>query len=113
VLEGGRLVGILTESDLYRSFVGLTGAARPSTRLMVQCEDSADGLARLFEILASQRARLVSVISPPVDQGRRHVLLRVALFNALPLVRALEEAGFPVETPADLDPGAAAERGGG
>jgi acetoin utilization protein AcuB len=113
VLEDGRLVGILTESDLYRSFVGLTGAGRPSTRLLVRCEDSAESLARLFAELARLRARVVSVISPPADQGHREVLVRVAMLHALPLVKALEAAGFPVDTPADLDRGAAVERGRG
>lgn len=103
VLEDGKLVGILTESDLYRSFVSLTGAGRPSTRLMVQCDDTAEALSRLFAELDRARARIVSVISPPIGGGHRHVLLRVAMFNALPLIQALEAAGFLVERPQGPD----------
>jgi acetoin utilization protein AcuB len=99
VVENGKLVGILTESDLYRSFVSLTGAGTPSTRLLVRCEDSAAELGRLFTVLGESRARIVSAISPPVDTAHRDVLLRVAMLNARPLIDALEAAGFEVEQP--------------
>ena len=38
VLDGGKLVGILTETDLLRAFAELFGATEPSTRIEVHVE---------------------------------------------------------------------------
>jgi acetoin utilization protein AcuB len=102
VVQGGKLMGMLTESDLYRAFVSITGAARPSTRLLIRMEDGAGALSRLFAIVQEQGARVTGVLSPPPDGGSRCVLLRVAVFDAHPLIGALESAGFEVDHPEAL-----------
>ncbi len=99
----GRLVGIITESDLFHALVRLVGAQEPSTRLRLRLHggDPAE-LARALTIVAQHAGRLAGLLAEPVDaQGRWPVTLRVRTIYPGPLLRDLEAAGIEVEQPAE------------
>ncbi|HEY7347528.1 MAG TPA: CBS domain-containing protein [Ktedonobacterales bacterium] len=99
----GRLVGIITESDLFHALVRLVGAQEPSTRLrlMLRGGDPAH-LASALMIVAQHEGRLAGVLAEPVDaQGRWPVTLRVRTIYPGPLLHDLEAAGIEVEQPAE------------
>ena len=98
----GRLVGIITESDLFHALVRLVGAQGPSTRLrlLLHRGDPAE-LARALTVVAQHEGRLAGLLAEPVDaQGRWPVTLRVRTIYPGPLLRDLAEAGIEVEQPA-------------
>ncbi len=97
----GRLVGIITESDLFHALVRLVGTQEPSTRLrlLLRGGDPAD-LARALIIVSRHAGRLAGVLAEPVDaQGRWPVTLRVRTIYPGPLLRDLEAAGIEVDQP--------------
>jgi acetoin utilization protein AcuB len=99
----GRLVGIITESNLFHALVGLVGAQEPSTRLrlMLHGGDPAE-LAHALTIVAQHAGRLAGLLAEPVDgQGRWPVTLRVRTIYPGPLLDDLAAAGIEVDQPVD------------
>jgi acetoin utilization protein AcuB len=99
--ERGRLVGIITESDLFHALVRLVGAQEPSTRLrlMLHSGDPAE-LARALLVIARYEGRLAGLLAEPVDaQGHWPVTLRVRTIYPEPMLRDLAAEHIQVERP--------------
>lgn len=97
----GRLVGIITESDLFHALVRLVGTQEPSTRLrlLLHHGDPAE-LAQALSIIAQYGGRLAGLLAEPVDaQGRWVVTLRVRTIYPEPILRDLAAAGIAVDQP--------------
>lgn len=105
VTEGGRLVGIVTETDVLVLFVRAMGVLEPSSRLDVTLPDTEAELGDVAHAVESAGARIVSVMTMRGPGGEREVVLRVATINPGPAVAALQARGYRVR---DADRGAAA-----
>ncbi len=105
--ERGRLVGIITESDLFHALVRLLGAQEPSTRLrlLLPSNDPIE-LGRVLLLLGHEHLHLASLLTESVDaEGRWPVTLRVRTIYPEPLVQKLRAGGVEVEQPAMLKEG--------
>ncbi len=99
-----RLVGIITESDLFHALVRLVGTQEPSTRirLMLHHGDAAQ-LARALNIIAKHKGSIAGLIGEPTDeQGRWPVMVRVRTIYPEPILRDLAAAGIEIEQPEAL-----------
>lgn len=63
VVVGTRLVGILTESDVFRAFTELLGVGRRSVRVTFDVSDDEDVLGLVETLARRHRLRIASVIS--------------------------------------------------
>jgi acetoin utilization protein AcuB len=99
--EQGRLVGIITESDLFHALVRLLGAQGPSTRLRLLLPDSDPiELGRILLLLGHLDIHLAGLLTEPIDtEGRWPVTLRVRTIDPGPLVQRLQAGGVEVERP--------------
>ena len=61
VMRGDQLVGMITESDLFRIFLELLGARAWGLRVSIKVEEGRGVLARLTQSLASHGAHIVSL----------------------------------------------------
>ncbi len=61
VVDGDKLVGIITESDIFDAFIELLGFREKGTRLTVEASDEPGILARLTGIFAQYRANITRV----------------------------------------------------
>ena len=96
VTEGGRLVGIVTETDVLDLFVRAMGVLEPSSRLDVILRDPQAGLGDLTHTVEGTGARISSLMTLRGPDGQREVVLRLATINPGPAVKALEERGYVV-----------------
>lgn len=113
VLENGRLVGIVTETNLFDAFVDMMGLRRPGSRLTVEVEDRPGQLAEITRLISEAGVNIIGIASLPPDQvgsvpsqpgqnlnspthGRGQLVLRLATTDPDPLVRQLQQHGFPV-----------------
>ena len=101
VLDGGRLVGIVTGIDLLDALLRLTGVDKPSGRLELRVADKPGGLARLTAIIAERQLNIHSILTYPEGAGQMRAVLRVDTLETRPLAAALREAGFEVMWPAE------------
>jgi acetoin utilization protein AcuB len=105
--ENGRLVGIITESDLFHALVRLLGAQEPSTRLrlLLPSNDPIE-LGRVLLLLGHEHLHLAGLLTEPLDaEGRWPVTLRVRTIYPEPLVQKLRAGGVEVVQPASPEEG--------
>ncbi len=76
VVAGSRLVGILTESDVFRAFTELLGVGQRSVRVTFDVSDREDVLALVETLARRHRLRIASVISFE-HEGRSHAVARL------------------------------------
>jgi acetoin utilization protein AcuB len=96
VTEGGRLVGIVTETDVLELFVKAMGAGTPSSRLDVALGERPSALAEAVEAIESAGASISSIMTLVNRAGVKEAVIRVATINPGPAIKALEARGFGV-----------------
>ena len=89
VTEGGRLQGIVTETDVLNLFARATGVLEPSSRVDVLIpDDSAEGLGGVVRAVEETGARISSIMTLAMPTGEREVVVRIATINPGPVVKA-------------------------
>ena len=98
---GGRLLGILTETDILHAFVQILGGTEPSSRVEITLLDQPGELANAMRILGEDhRINIVSIVVPSSrGQTRKRAILHLGTINPQEAVEALERAGFEVGWP--------------
>jgi acetoin utilization protein AcuB len=84
VMKGqDQMVGIITPSDISRSFLCLTAAGRQGIQIGVQVEDQAGIVMSLIDIIRSAGGRIGSLISIDsfAPEGHRHVYIKIYSFD--------------------------------
>jgi acetoin utilization protein AcuB len=96
VVEEGKLVGIVSESDLLAAMVELCRVLEPTTLIEVDCEEGAVPLQRIRRVLETRGGRVAWLVGTPTGGRGQRVALRVRMPLGRAPERILEEAGFPV-----------------
>ena len=101
VLEEGRLVGILTETDLLRAFAELFGARTPSKRVEVQMPNRPGELARVVRLIGiEKKINIAGMVVPPLRGGEDCVaIMHLQVDDASEIAHALRKVGYRVGTP--------------
>jgi acetoin utilization protein AcuB len=94
VTDGGRLVGLVTETDVLRLFVRAMGATEPSSRLDVVVGNRPHALAEVVQAVEAAGAEISSLVTLASEGGLREVVVRVRTINPAPVVWALQTRGF-------------------
>jgi acetoin utilization protein AcuB len=103
VVSGDRLVGIVTETDVLRSFVEMSGGLRSGSRLEIEAEDRPGVLAEIGEITRRHGVNVTSVFTTPGKRpGQTVLVLRLQALDLRPVVRELRAAGYGVRWPNPL-----------
>ena len=97
--RGGRVVGIVTETDVLGLFVRAMGAGEPSSRLDVVLGEGAASLADIVLAVEDAQADVSSIVTLPSPTGRKEVVIRVKTINPGPAIKRLEARGYAVRSP--------------
>jgi acetoin utilization protein AcuB len=92
VLDSGRLVGIITESDVFDAFADLLGPPPGGTRLTVTLPEHPRALAELVAACLDCGTEIRSL----THQQPSEVLVRIDAPHPLHLLQTLAERGFTV-----------------
>lgn len=97
----GRLLGIITESDVLDAFVEILGPPGQSSRIEVALSDRPGELARAMRVIGEEQGvNVCSLMVPPAAAGeRRMAIVHVGTIDPRPVIEALEGAGFEVGWP--------------
>ena len=99
VVEGDRLVGIVTETDLLAVLVELLGLLSQSTRLDVVVPGGPDAYEKVVEVIRSHQGQIMSVGAVPGRAGGTIFSVRLEPCDPRQLAAALTKAGFQVLSP--------------
>jgi acetoin utilization protein AcuB len=108
VMDKGRLVGIITTTDVTGVLLDALGIDGDSTRFVVLIRDRVGMVAEVSRILKEAEINIRSFVTWPEKKhpGVYHFVIRVGASDAEKAISALTEAGFKVLTEyvENLDP---------
>jgi len=100
VLSDGRLVGILTETDVLRAFVELFQANGPSSRIEVRMPDRPGELARVVRLIGVDfKINITGLVVPPLSEGEALAIIHLQTLDPRDVIEALEKLGYEVGWP--------------
>ena len=92
--DNSRVVGVITETDIFRAFVEMLGGGEHGLRLTVQVPAGSGTLAKLAGKIAEQGGLILSVGSMDREtDGAREVIVKVKGVTKDKLIPALESIG--------------------
>ena len=96
VTEGGRLVGIVTETDVVMLLVRALGVTEPSSRLEVAFTATGPALADIVTTIEATGVAIISIVTLATGSESRAAILRLATIDPRRAVAALETRGYLV-----------------
>jgi acetoin utilization protein AcuB len=97
VMRDGKLVGVITETDIFKSFVEVLGGEDATLRVTLRVPDVRGELARLAGVLAQLGGNICSVAAfRSEDAEHAYLVFRLEGVDEEILVPALESAGEKV-----------------
>jgi acetoin utilization protein AcuB len=96
VMDGGELVGILTETDVLELFVEAMGAGVPSSRLEIFLGEDPAALGDVVATIGTAGEAICSLVVLKNRGGRHEAIVRIATIDPGEAVSALEARGYVV-----------------
>lgn len=96
----GKVVGIVSETDLLDGFLEILGADAPGTFVGARCDDRADALKTIVDLLTEENYRIGSILSlRKWRKGEQVLFVFLASKNIARARVKLKENGFEVMEP--------------
>jgi acetoin utilization protein AcuB len=97
ILDGEKLIGVFTETDVLDLFVDLFGVKTPGTRITLALQDVPGILHDVLEVVKRHNVNLISVVTPSYTiNGKRIVAIRIQTFDYDKIVEGLKTSGYDV-----------------
>ena len=96
VTEGGRLVGIVTETDVVALLVRALGVAEPSSRLEILFSADGSALADIVRTVEDAGGPIASIVTLATGKGSREAIVRIGTIDPRRVVTALRAKGYSV-----------------
>jgi len=97
VVDGGKLVGILTETDILDAFLDSLGVHGPGYRVELALPNKTGILFEVLKLIKDFDANIVSVASAShEDPGMKILILRIETKNYKMLKAALKKGGYEI-----------------
>lgn len=97
VMEGGKLVGIVTETDIFDSFINILGVNRSGTRIDLEVEDRMGVLAEVSSLIAEFKINIQNIVSiPRKNKDIFELIIRIDTQEPNELIEALKAKGYNV-----------------
>ena len=96
VVDGQKLVGIITESDILRAFIDMMGILTGSSRIDVVMKNEPGALKEAVQIINDNGGDIMNVGITAQKTGKRIYYFRLASCKTDNMKKALETAGFEV-----------------
>jgi len=97
VVDGNKLVGIITETDILELFFDVLGLNVKGTRITMLLEDEPGKLFDVLRIFKDQNLNVISIICPTLTfEGKRMLVIRIKTHEYENIVKELEKAGYEI-----------------
>lgn len=101
IVSAGKLVGIVTTTDLLYTYIELTGAHQPGSKIDIRVSNRPGMLFEISKVFQENKANVVSVlVYPDGDNTKsRIVSVRLQVINPLHIIEDLRRQGYDVLWP--------------
>ncbi len=96
VVDKNNLLGIITESDLFKAFIDVFNFDRPGIKIVVSFEDKIGELGKLTSLISSMDILIISLIITYSKDGKAVITMRLKTEQKDPVVKELEKSGYAV-----------------
>lgn len=96
VVQGDRLVGVITESDILDSFIDLLGFREHGTRLTIEARDETGVLSQMTGIMAAHDANIQHIAVHRGNLDYSVVIVGINTLNTEAIEADLEAAGMRI-----------------
>ncbi|HHW38403.1 MAG TPA: CBS domain-containing protein [Bacillales bacterium] len=101
IVTEGKLVGIITETDMLHTLVKLMGADQPSSLIEIKVKNKLGQLSEAAQVFSENNVNIISVLVYPdkKDNGSKILLFRVQTMNPMKAIAELNKRGYTVLWP--------------
>ena len=96
VAEGGKLVGIITATDILRTFIDMMGILTSTSRIDVVVDDQPGGFKKALQIVNDKGADIINISMTADQSGQRVYYFRLAACKTAGIKKALQKEGYEV-----------------
>jgi acetoin utilization protein AcuB len=96
VMEGNKLVGVITMQDLISAFIAMLGLLKSSSRLDLLLANRAEALDTAASLIKEAGGKVINVALGPLQGDMRPYYFRLAKVNLDPIVSTLKQQGYVV-----------------
>jgi acetoin utilization protein AcuB len=96
VVDNRKLVGIITATDILRTFIDMMGILTSTSRIDVVVGDQPGGFKKALQIINDKGADIINVSMTDDQSGQRIYYCRLAACKTAGIKKALEKQGYEV-----------------
>lgn len=96
VVKNEKVVGIITESDIFRAFIDMLGILTGGSRLDVAVGDQPEAFNQVVEIMRGQGGEIINIGMTAQQSTSRVYTFRLSTLKTAAIEKALAKAGFQV-----------------
>jgi len=96
VVDDGKLVGIITQSDILDSFIELLGFREHGTRLTVEVDDAPGIIANLTAIIGKYGANITNIAVYRGSMGKSDIVIGINTLNTEEMEKSIEAQGYKI-----------------
>lgn len=96
VVENNKLVGIITESDIFDSFIELLGFREPGVRLTVEVDDEPGIMSNLTNIIGQFGANITRVAVYRGENGKSAIVVGINSLNTTEIEKSIVDQGYRI-----------------
>ena len=98
VVDGqGAVVGVITETDIFKCFVDVMGLAEGKTRLTIDATDKIGLLHEIAEVFSDLHINICSMVSYTLPNGQIEYVIRADIAEPKELSEGLAAIGYPIK----------------
>ena len=99
VVDDGKLVGIVTETDIFDAFIDILGVKKPHSRIDVYIMDRPGTLVDLIGIISSKGISLLNtVVYYDEKKDKYKAILRVETMDCESIVEDIKKHGYEIDS---------------
>ena len=96
VVKKGRVVGIITETDILRTFIDMIGILTSSSRIDVVVGDNPESFKKASQTITDNGGDIINVVMTAQQTSKRIYYFRLSPCKTTGIKKALEREGFDV-----------------
>jgi acetoin utilization protein AcuB len=96
VMEGDKLVGVITMMDLISAFITMLGLLKSSSRLDLLLPNRSEALDAATRLIKEAGGKIINVALGPIRGDKRPYYFRLEKVTLEPIVSTLKQQGYEV-----------------